>query len=41
MSVKEDDVGEFSDRVEISILGATMLRKNNFGFLKFYVLWIE
>ena len=38
MLVKKDNVGEFSDCDEISILGTTTLRKNNFGFLKFYVL---
>ena len=38
---KEDNVGGFNDCDEISILGTTTLRKNNFGFLKFYVLLIE
>ena len=41
MSVKEEIVGEFSDCDEISIINATTLMKNNFGFLKIYVLLIK
>ena len=41
MLVKEDNVSEFSDCDETSILDATTLMKNNFEFLKIYVLRIK
>ena len=39
--VKKDNVGKFSDCDKVSILDATTLMKNNFEFLKIYVLQIK
>ena len=41
VSVKENIVGKFSICDELSIINVTALMKNNFGFMKIYVLWIK